>query len=196
MTWLIKVMGAARYGKLVAWFGGTQFWLTMLLMAFLVGGFVGWKVTSTIEKAASVNALMDAIKDRDESIARIESHYERLLDLNNASYQQLEAKLAKLRQSERTIIKEVPVYVQSNPDCDLTVGAVGLLNSARAGVSGGGAPEAGAAGTPDAEKLSPSIVTQRAEVEAHADCAIRYNELAEKHDALIEWIRTYEKGNK
>lgn len=82
-----------------------------------------------------------------------------------------------------SIIKEVPVYVENNPVCDLSRGAVSLLNNAAD-------PER----LPDdpaltkAEAGETSTVTQPAQIEHCIRWAKQYNELSDQMNALIDAI--------
>ena len=97
------------------------------------------------------------------------------IDSLTASLFELESQ----RQTQYQIVRqEVPVYVQDNRDCDLTRGAVGLLNRAAM-------PNAEHPALSETAKQAPSTVTQRAATEHCIGWAEQYNELAARHDALI-----------
>jgi len=92
----------------------------------------------------------------------------------------LQVKTLNIQRDKIFVKQEVIKYVKDNSQCDLSRGAVGLLNNAR------GVPE-----TPiltDAEKQTPSTITKSAEVQYHADCATDYRQLAAEHDALVDFI--------
>lgn len=89
-------------------------------------------------------------------------------------------KLVQLERDKAQLEEELR-NVSNHPDCDLTRGDVGVLNRARTGL-----PDAPALA--DAEKHAASTHTQRAEIQAHADCGLRYRDLAAQHDALIDWL--------
>ncbi len=78
-----------------------------------------------------------------------------------------------------TVIKEVPVYVKANPNCDLSRGAVGLLN--RAGVPNGEHPA-----LTETEASTPSTITQRAQVNHCIKWAEQYNDVADRYSRLID----------
>lgn len=91
--------------------------------------------------------------------------------------------LEDVRQTQYAVIREeVPVYVQDNRDCDLSRGAVGLLN--RAAV-----PDADHPALSETAKQAPSTVTQRAATRHCIGWAEQYNELAERHDALLRVLK-------
>lgn len=93
----------------------------------------------------------------------------------------LTGKLVQLERDKAQLEEELK-NVSNRPDCDLTRGDVSLLNRARTGLSD-------AARVPDAEKRTPSTLTQRAEIQANADCGLRYRKLASERDALIDYLR-------
>lgn len=76
-----------------------------------------------------------------------------------------------------------------DPDCRVAVGDLRLLDDA-ARPSGGDA----AGGTPDPARVAayqeqtPSAISCRAFVGAEIDVRVQYNDLAVRHDALIDWI--------
>jgi hypothetical protein len=82
---------------------------------------------------------------------------------------------------QKPIIQEGLTHVSDNPLCNLSRGDVGVLNLARTG-------QPDAAAITHEEKQTPSSLTQRAEAKAHAECATQYRELADVHDALIDWL--------
>jgi hypothetical protein len=84
-------------------------------------------------------------------------------------------------QNERLKVKleEALEHASDNAQCVFTRNDVSLLNYGRLGV-----PDAAALA--DEEKHAPATLTQREEITAHADCGVRYRDLAADHDALID----------
>lgn len=162
-------------------------------VAFSVGLSSGWYVKDKFaeaEKAAALAALVDA--QQKATAEAIERHKAtRALDAEVISNLMVELETAQSR--ERVIVKEVVKYVPEDPagSCNLTRGAVGLLNNARGYSDAGGVP--GPAELSDEESRAPSSLTQRAQVGAHIDAASRYEALRAKHNALIEWIERQQK---
>lgn len=76
----------------------------------------------------------------------------------------------------REIIKEVPAYVQINPVCDLTRGAVSVLNTS---ADPNRLQEAFHPPLTEDASQAPSTVTQRAAVKHCAEVSVQYNELAD-----------------
>lgn len=114
---------------------------------------------------------------------------QKTLDKNKALQVQIDALTADLlaledaRQTQYAVIREeVPVYVQDNRDCDMSRGAVWLLNRAAM-------PDAEHPALSEAAKQAPSTVTQRAATEHCIGWAEQYNDLAERHDALIRVLK-------
>lgn len=101
-------------------------------------------------------------------------------DASDTVLPQLGDRLVKL-ESDKGLIKEGLTHVSDNPVCNLTRGDVSVLNHARTGL-----PDTPALA--EAEKPTPSTLTQRAEADAHADCGLRYRDLAARHDTLIDWL--------
>lgn len=99
---------------------------------------------------------------------------------SNTVLPDLTDKLVQLER-DKVLLEEELKNVSNHPVCDLSRGDVSVLNHARTGLSD-------AARVPDAEKRTPSTLTQRAETQAHADCGLRYRKLASEHDALINWL--------
>ena len=102
----------------------------------------------------------------------------------------LEEKRERVRTEIKYITKEIVKYVpatQGVSDCQLSVGAVGLLNSARTG-----------------SDFQPSAYSD-AQVQAHSgvgmlelsvadiELAEQYRQLAADHDALVEYVESYQR---
>lgn len=158
-----------------------------VLVSALVGFFLGAYVVNTINDAARAEALSDALKEKKAAIKRIIDQQEAIRQADSEVVFAKDQVITKIVQQEVQIPTEVIKYVPAENDlaCSLTVGAVGMLNRARsAGMSTG----TDTTGFTDAESGATSTVTQRAEVAAHADCAIRYNKLKTRHNALIDWL--------
>jgi hypothetical protein len=85
-----------------------------------------------------------------------------------------------------TIEKEVPVYVQDNRKCDLTRGAVSLLNQA------GDPKQLQKDYHPPithAESRTTSTITQRAQFKNCIRWGEQYNDLADRFDTLINTLK-------
>lgn len=165
-------------------FSSWQGLLLIALIAFGAGSGSTLYIKSKFDAAARAKAAEHALEEQREAVRLAIEQMEELRALDNEILSAAVEKERVIETRYRTIVKEKIVYVPENPVCDLTRGAVGLLNDIRAGQ--GGLPQA--SGLSDEESRAPSTITQRAEVEAHADCARRYNTLAIQHNALIDWI--------
>lgn len=168
--------------------------LIMLLIAFVAGCGITWYTLTAFYKADTADTLSVALELRNEAIRdTIERGDEiRRLDLIEFEKQLAQAKVSSV--VTKTITEEVIVYVPETNDCNYSFGAIGLLNIARQPWLGSSlATLPTTAGLSDETLRTTSSFTQRDEVKAHAACATQYNDLAVKHDALIDWL---EKINK
>ena len=148
---------------------------TMLIVSSMTFG-LGFYTSAKFEQSAHVQELEDAVK---RTIAQAET----VRELDNEI---LEGYLEQSQRVNEKIVyvnKEVIKYVKDNSACNLTAGAVGLLNHARDRSKLRKATE-----ITDAEKRTPSTITQRAEIESHLECVTRYEQLSASHDALIDWL--------
>lgn len=105
-----------------------------------------------------------------------------------------EVKLEEAREKVRTeikyVTKEIVKYVpvtQSASDCQLSVGAVGLLNSARTGTNFQPSVYS------DAQSKAHSGVGLRELSVADIELAEQYRQLAADHDALVEYVEAYQR---
>lgn len=149
----------ARY-KSYLWAGG---------IALAAGIFIGGWAVKEFYQAGRIKALEKSVEL--EKQAR---------NASEKALSDLQMEMLTIERDKIIVPQEVIRYVKVNPDCDLSRGAVSLLNRSR------GVPETPALS--DGEKQAPSTITQPAEVQHHSECAIQYRELAAKHDALIEFI--------
>lgn len=105
-----------------------------------------------------------------------------------------EVKLEEAREKVRTeikyVTKEIVKYVpvtQDVSDCQLSVGAVGLLNGARTGANF--QPSAYS----DAQVKADSGLGLRELSVADIELAEQYRQLAADHDALVEYVEAYQR---
>ena len=142
------------------WIGGITLVIGMILGGWVVKKFYNAGEIARLEKSVQL-----------EKQAR---------EASEKALSDLQVKTLNIQRDKIFVKQEVIKYVKDNSQCDLSRGAVGLLNNAR------GVPE-----TPiltDAEKQTPSTITKSAEVQYHADCATDYRQLAAEHDALVDFI--------
>lgn len=149
-----------------------------LLIAVLV--FVKWYDGARFDAGYNKAVSEYEIRLRNER----EQHAKALAEQEQAASNIAAAWLSAKPQKEVryvSIIKEVPVYVENNPVCDLSRGAVGLLNNAAD-------PER----LPDdpaltkAEAGETSSITQPAQIAHCIGWAKQYNELSDQMNALID----------
>ena len=149
----------ARF-KSYFWIGGITLAIGMILGGWAVKKFYNAGEIARLEKSIQL-----------EKQAR---------EASEKALSNLQVKILNIQRDKIFVKQEVIKYVKDSSQCDLSRGAVGLLNLAR------GVPE-----TPvltDAEKQTPSTITKSAEVQYHADCATDYRQLAAEHDGLIDFI--------
>ena len=164
-----------------------------------VGAASGWHVKSRFEAAARAEAAERALKEKEDALAaqqrrheiaieELRQQHEALRARDDRAIQSAEARARQAENSLNQLRKEIATYVPSDEagcSCNLTRGAVGLLNDARRAAAG---EVSSTAGLSDGEKQAASTVTQRAEIEAHVECAVEYERLRGRHDALIDWL--------
>ena len=149
----------ARF-KSYFWIGGVTLVIGMILGGWTVKKFYNAGEIARLEKSIQL-----------ERQAR---------EASEKALSNLQTETLHIQRDKIFVKQEVVKYVKDNSQCDLSRGAVSLLNLAR------GVPE-----TPvltDAEKQTISTVTKSAEIQYHADCATDYRQLAAEHDALVDFI--------
>lgn len=102
----------------------------------------------------------------------------------------LEEKRERVRTEIKYITKEIVKYVpttQGVSDCQLSFGAVGLLNGARTGANF--QPSAYS----DAQVKADSGLGLRELSVADIELAEQYRQLAADHDALVEYVESYQR---
>lgn len=164
-------------------------------LAFSAGAGAAIYVKGKWDAADRAKEAERALLIQQEAVRRAIAQGEELRRLDNQILSELADKGAEIRVVERTITKVVSHYVPAETadrDCRLANAVVWMLNDARRGHQG---PVPGASEPTDEEARAPSAVTRREEVEAHADCAIRYNEIAHRYSALIDWIEQSRAAN-
>lgn len=153
--------------------------------AFLIGISTATYTLNKFHEAEKADLLRDQLKTQTVAIRRAIDQAEEIRNLDHEVLSSLDNKERDVQVVKQIVTKEVIKYVEADVRCNPTVGAVGLLNLARAS-SYESLPEA--AQVADEEGRAPSDLTQREEIEAHADCALRYADLLHRHNALIDWI--------
>jgi len=161
--------------------------IIIIVLVALASGFAsGWYVSGVFHKAKAAERLQTEIDN-------ISAQYKGSLQNARKELQVASETVFRLSKQYENINKikvkaegEVIRYVQINNECDITRGAVRLLNQARG--SGDKQAMLHATGIVDGQEHTSSTVTQRAEIEAHIECATQYGKLAAKNDALIDFI--------
>lgn len=155
-----------------------------VLLSVVVGIAVGWNVSGTIHKARYADTLQTEMTNLTVQYRGSLNSKQRELDIASESLSELSQRYDRINETRLTSVREVVKYVKKNNDCDISRGAIGLLNEARDSASG----VSKAAQLSDEEKQSSSTITQRAEIEAHIQCVAEYNKVIAKDNALIDWL--------
>lgn len=177
MTLAILIANFLKYWKYIA--------LAILLgISFSAGMKHSQKKFERVESKRLQAEVKFLKEEMDE--ARIEN--QRLMLIANESIVDLVNKLSEEEKNKKVITKEITKYVKVNADCNLAVGAVGLLNNARSGVITDG-NMSDPSGTTDAEKRLATSFEQTDEIKAHLFCISEYNKLSSRNNALIDWFK-------
>ena len=179
--WALVSRGLLRVGTSPA------LMIAMVVTFLIVGGVGGSFISSKIGDLKRASAVASVTREYNARIEKLKEEHLDQIRIRDERVSSLMGKLEAIYREVKTLNKEVAKYVPLNPSCDLSVGAVGVLNAARGAPRLPDAPE-----RTDAESRAPSTLTQQAEVTAHVDCAVRYRELAARHNELLLWIeQTY-----
>lgn len=178
--------------KAAPWLGalkGAPWKLVGALLLAALSGWAGWQAATWRAAEAHASAL-------EADLERQRAAHEAVLrqrDLDHAAAtraRETAHREALAVARDRPIVSEVTRHVPDDRACDLSPAAVGLLDQARRGGDPlPGAPPAperadGAARAPAA----PGGLPQRVEVAAHADCGLRYREVAGRLRALQQFL--------
>lgn len=170
--------------------GSPALMIGAVVLFVVIGGVGGSFISSKIGDLKRASAVASVTREFNSKIEGMKDEYTRQIEIRDERVSALLTQLEGIYREVKTLNQEVSKHVPNDPACDLTVGAVGLLNTAR----GHGAGVPAAPNGNDEESRAPSVVTQQAEVTHHIDCAVRYRELAARHNQLLLWIeQTYGK---
>lgn len=154
------------------------------LVGLAIGGFAGFYVKSKFVKAELVDQVVEQRKEDAEAVEKMQEKEAVLQD-----------RVEEVRVVTKTVVKEVLKYVpaptshQESSACpdtaagELTVGAVRLLNAARANTT------VDTASWDDGESQAPSGVTYQEFVLNDLEVVGMYHDLAIRHDMLVDWVR-------
>jgi len=156
----------------------------VVAIALTVGVF---KVNKIASRANLSYTLESELETSIAEVKQIKLYSERREQKLIEASESLTCDISKIKERKVIQIKEVIRYVKDDSNCNLSVGAVGMLNSAIEG----GMQEATELSI--AERYTTSDINQRAEVKAHLACINQYSELLARHDALIDWVSEDEK---
>jgi len=114
----------------------------------------------------------------------LENYIDKQKESHNKTVRNIESvHKIKLKIAEDNVrIEKVIEYVEDNRKCDLTAGAVRLLDNSRTGL-----PDTAA--IVNEELQQPAAITQRQQIESCARDGIQYRELKADYDGLRQWYR-------
>ena len=150
-----------------------------VIFGLVVGFGAGFYTKGEFDKADQLDTVVAQNAETDKAIE----------DSAKAEVK-LEEKRERVRTEIKYITKEIVKYVpvtQSASDCQLSVGAVGLLNGARTGSDF----QPSAYG--DAQVKADSGLGLRELSVADIELAEQYRQLAADHDALVEYVEDYQR---
>jgi len=158
--------------------------------AFLAGSSVAAYTSHVFHKAALSDELTEALNRQNKAVLQAIEENDEIRALDQKYFNIELAKAKEIQVVTKFITKEIVKYVpdESTGACNYTIGAVGLLNVARQPFNGSVASVYETTDQPNPALQATSAHTQRSEIEWHAQCAGQYNELAAKHDALVDWL--------
>ena len=167
--WLLKLV---PWSRVIGLLSGWQLWAVALSAALAAGFAGGWQVASwrasAQEQARLEAALANARAERDRTVAALGDWYRSRL------------RIAEAKARAKEVLRE---KVVDRRECDIPAPVVRLLDAHRQGL-----PEAagGAAGGA-AESATSGGLSQRAELQAHADLGDLYQTCRQQIIALRRW---------
>ena len=164
-------------------------WARFLLCGFILGNLTG---------AYGMHLVHNAFEAGQKAVAA--SVIERLDRKQNTAVAKVETKAVSVDQEnklkERVIYKQVIKYVptKDDPGCpNLTVGTVRVLNAARSAQTVADVVRA-TAGLTDEESRALTSLSRIDLVVSDAEIALMYNDLASKHNLLVDAIDAQQKA--
>lgn len=153
--------------------------------AFAIGTGVGYYTKGQFVKADHLDAAIEArevtASNIQESLS-ISSAVEQKTTASNQRIAIIRKKAVERNKPKETV--DVTLPVQPVRNCNLDHDTVRLLNAARDPAA------ALPTGNPDAESQAASQVTQSDLIDNDIEVVGLYHELAERHDALVDWVQT------
>lgn len=151
-----------------------------LVIGLAVGGYFGFQ----FGKNAYIKPEI--------TIAPVKAEVLKSIDDTAKREVKLEEKREQVRTEVKYITKEIIKYVpqpkdESDTSCNLTVGAVGLLNSARTGT------DFQPSRYSDAQVQAPTDIGMLELSQSDIELASYCRQLAADHDALVDYIEQYKK---
>lgn len=149
-------------------------------LLFGAGYFVGHEQEVIAQAKAQSSAVIHQVA---KASAQVQTVYVK----DQATVDKLAADNQKLQDQNDALKAQVSRYVADNRRCDLSRGAVGLLNDAASGTAAPPASSAIPAGS-DPAASGPSGVSERDLVADGLEVRKRYNQVAAQCNALIGWV--------
>ena len=164
--------------------------LIMALIALLVligAGISGYQLRGTACGKQMAEMQAAAAQAERDAAARVVAEYQRIERENraieSAYLDQQQAREARHARTKNRLFQQSPAHQRTDGDCNLSRGAVGLLNDAARGDE----PGTDTAGLAAAEAAAASGITESAALEHCRGWAEQYESTAAQLNALIDW---------
>lgn len=170
---------------MLTWFANWKVIILSCIVSFVLGLSLGYWTKAKFVKADAYEQLSDA---QTETASEVQKSLQTSLTVETKADAQSE-RVSVIRNKARKHFKETPneARLDRKTDCPsgpavLDAGTVFLLNTARSR-TGIGAPEFG-----DEEGRAASPVSLSDLIDNDLEVVGKYWELAERHDALVDWV--------
>lgn len=177
---------SSTVGTAVTGLFGSKSTLIAMLISLLVGAYGAYWIMDTHQKAERTEVAEKALQREQQIRQEVIDKYEKVAEISTQRELTLIQQLNDIKLREKSNPEEVKTYVKDNPECNLLRGTVSLLNDTRVTSGIAGLPQ-----TPtltDAEKRTASTVTQREEIQYHAQCRAEYSKVSARCNQLIDWF--------
>jgi len=163
-----------------------------IIVVTLVAFASGWYLSDVFHKAETAKRVQAEIVNLSAQYEHELKSSRRELQVASETVTRLSKQYENINKKKLTATKEIVKYVKTNDNCNVSRGAVRLLNNARRFDSETTLPET--TSNADEKGRAASSVTQRDEIEAHINCATQYSKLAARNNALIDYIEGSDNG--
>ena len=159
------------------------------LIAFSLGAGSSVYIVNKFNAAARLHATEKALEQQKEAVARAIKQSEAMRELDFEIIGSLNEAEDGIDEAHNQFSTEIIKYVEVPGKCDLSGGAVRLLNNLID--SGDGVQGVQAPANADEESAKAAPVSQFDQTTHHGQCIKRYNELMAEHNNLIDWINQF-----